>query len=242
MAAPNGSAASGSWSSARHETRASAKTLPRQIQVRQRPLKNDPDPARLRQVRLTASHAPLHVADEVSQLFFAIARNEDPGIALRWHCKARLERIPGNHRFLDPRQQIVDALVEPGGQDALRRDDVELHDPLQASEQIDVRYPEAVGVGSLVGRRHDDVPMRLEVLGCQREPPEAMLVDHAGLTGAALVIAERGREEPRLGEQPCGAAVDPGARLEGFDHEPLERNPECARGDAARRRTTASRR
>src|SRR6188768_2694945 len=94
--------------------------------------------------------------------------------------------------FLDAGKKIVDALVETGGEDVLRRHDVELFDTGQPGEHVEVCRPQATWVGGLVRNTDDDPPIGARPIVLQQPPAQRVLIQTAARLYERLELAEGG--------------------------------------------------
>ena len=134
-----------------------AEHLPRQVQVRQRPLEHDRRPAQRRRAPRVFS-----ARTNSRQLLFAIAADERAR-----HLGARRRVRDDQHRcaataalepdVLDAGQQaLVQPLMEAGLEERFGRDDIDRLHARHAREQIEVRRPQPAAIRRLVGDGDDE--------------------------------------------------------------------------------------
>ena len=106
----------------------------------------------------------------------------------------------------------MDALVEPRSQQPVRGDDVEVLQPGQSRQQIEIRREEAMRVGNPIADGHHHATERIGGAVSDEVRPQDVFV-HESLRGQTLLVfAVRRRQETRLPQQPLGAAVAVGVK------------------------------
>ena len=94
--------------------------------------------------------------------------------------------------------------------------------PGSLRQHVVVGGPQPARVGRLIRDAHDDAPVGRRTVVRQEPAAEGMLVQTAARFDERFEPRERRGEKLRLPEQPLGAAVDLGARLQAVGHQPIE--------------------
>ena len=186
--------------------------MARQIEVRQRPLKDDARAFEARQIVAPAfPAAPFDPSRRVGQLFLTVAQDEDrmgsaPASAAGASSTGGSDAA-GRRGLLDLRQRIVQPLVPARRQHPFRGDDVDAFDAGHASQQIEVRRPQAARPCRLIGDGDHDVAIRLGSADDSSSARRACSSIRAAVGDAPFERRKRRGKELRLLEQPFRASI-----------------------------------
>ena len=112
--------------------------------------------------------------------------------------------------------------MEPRGQQALGRDDVDAGQPVGSGQHREIRRVQPPGVRCLVGQRHDDPRPGVLRRASGEDRAQPVLVDPVRFSAQPFEARVGGAEKLGLAEQPFGAAVDVGAGRQRRGREPGE--------------------
>ena len=135
-----------------------------------------------------------------------------PEADLKVWCRADLKVCTTG--FFETGEPVEQALVKAGGEQPLRRDDINRVEARQSRQQIEVGRVQAMRIGDPITDGHDNAAQRARRLRREEEPSKRVLVD--GFSGArtSLVRTKRGCQEPGLLQHALGATVEIGVTFE----------------------------
>ncbi len=155
-----------------------------------------------------------HVPRNLTKLFFAITTHRHRHIDLicRIGSRHNQRRRPyniGRPRLFDTRQLLLNTRPESRIVRLVGHHDDDTSKCLESADQIEIRRPQATGIGRMVGDRDDHLVKWQRGLTGEQAPCQLMFVNASALTRRTFVRQKRQTQKTRLVDEAFAATVGP---------------------------------